>query len=229
MKKVFKWGCMFFIVTFGISLALMLFNLPSEEEMAKILVEQELENKEQLENFNKNKEKKWASIDVNVRSSAGVEEGIFSDNKSTVLSENQLVYTINEITNGFEKVYNSSGKEMGWVSSKYLMNKPYSEKKMKMKEIEKNEKIAKENRRKKVENQFSAWDGSHVGLVRYVKNDMNDASSFEHVDTRYRDEGNKLFVVMKFRGKNAFGALILNTISARVDFSGNVLEITAYE
>jgi hypothetical protein len=34
---------------------------------------------------------------------------------------------------------------------------------------------------------------------------------------------------MKFRGKNAFGALILNTISARVDFSGNVLEVTAYE
>ena len=178
MKKVFKWGCMFFIVTFGISLALMLFNLPSEEEMAKIQVELELEKKEQLENFNKNKEKKWASIDVNVRSTAGVEEGIFSDNKSTVLSENQLVYTINEITNGFEKVYNSSGKKMGWVSSKYLMNKPYSEKKMKMKQIEKNEKIAKENRRKKIENQFSAWDGSHVGLVRYVKNDMNDASSF---------------------------------------------------
>ena len=52
MKKVFKWGCMFFIVTFGISLALMLFNLPSEEEMAKIQVELELEKKEQLENFN---------------------------------------------------------------------------------------------------------------------------------------------------------------------------------
>tara|TARA_B110000305_G_C19219333_1_gene529767 strand:+ start:410 stop:874 length:465 start_codon:yes stop_codon:yes gene_type:complete len=39
MKKVFKWGCMFFIVTFGISLALMLFNLPSEEEWKKTLAE----------------------------------------------------------------------------------------------------------------------------------------------------------------------------------------------
>jgi hypothetical protein len=122
MKKVFKWGCMFFIVTFGISLALMLFNLPSEEEMAKIQVELELEKKEQLENFNKNKNKKWASSAVNVRSSAGVEEGVFTDNKSTVLSENQLVYTLNEITNGFEQIYDVDGKKLGWVSTNYLQD-----------------------------------------------------------------------------------------------------------
>ena len=91
--------------------------------MAKIKVEIELEMKEQLENFNENKKKKWASSAVNVRSSAGIEEGVFTDNKSNVLSENQLVYTLNEITNGFEKIYNAEGEKLGWVSTSYLKDK----------------------------------------------------------------------------------------------------------
>ena len=122
MKKIFKWGCLTFIGLIAISLIITLFNLPSEEEMAKIQVELELEKKEQLENFNKNKKKKWASSAVNVRSSAGVEEGVFTDNKSTVLSENQLVYTLNEITNGFEQIYDADGKKLGWVSTSYLQD-----------------------------------------------------------------------------------------------------------
>ncbi len=122
MKKIFKWGCLTFIGLIAISLIITLFNLPSEEEMAKIQVELELEKKEQLENFNKNKKKKWASSSVNVRSSAGVEEGVFTDNKSTVLSENQLVYTLNEITNGFEQIYDADGKKLGWVSTNYLQD-----------------------------------------------------------------------------------------------------------
>ena len=123
MKKIFKWGCLTFIGLIAISLIIALFNLPSEEEMAKIKVEIELEMKEQLENFNENKKKKWASSAVNVRSSAGIEEGVFTDNKSNVLSENQLVYTLNEITNGFEKIYNAEGEKLGWVSTSYLKDK----------------------------------------------------------------------------------------------------------
>ena len=123
MKKIFKWGCLTFLGLIAISLIITLFNLPSEEEMAKIKVEIELEMKEQLENFNENKKKKWASSAVNVRSSAGIEEGVFTDNKSNVLSENQLVYTLNEITNGFEKIYNAEGEKLGWVSTSYLKDK----------------------------------------------------------------------------------------------------------
>ena len=123
MKKIFKWGCLTFLGLIAISLIITLFNLPSEEEMEKIKVEIELEMKEQLENFNENKKKKWASSAVNVRSSAGIEEGVFTDNKSNVLSENQLVYTLNEITNGFEKIYNAEGEKLGWVSTSYLKDK----------------------------------------------------------------------------------------------------------
>ena len=124
----------------AISLIITLFNLPSEEEMEKIKVEIELEMKEQSENFNKNKKKKWASSAVNVRSSAGVEEGVFMDNKSTVLSENQLVYTLNEITNGFEKIYNAEGEKLGWVSTNYLQDKKVVKEILSFKVI-KNEKV----------------------------------------------------------------------------------------
>ena len=140
MKTIFKWGCLTFIGLFAISLIFTLINLPSEEEMAKIQVELELEKKEQLENFNKNKKKKWASSAVNVRSSAGVEEGVFTDNKSTVLSENQLVYTLNEITNGFEQIYDADGKKLGWVSTSYLQDKKVVKEILSFKVV-KNEKV----------------------------------------------------------------------------------------
>lgn len=41
MKKVLKWGCLIFVVTFSISVAFILFNLPSQEEMKKIQAEYE--------------------------------------------------------------------------------------------------------------------------------------------------------------------------------------------
>ena len=54
---------------------------------------------------------------------------------------------------------------------------------------------------------------------------MNDPDSYEHVETRFRDEGEYIFVITKFRGKNAFGGTVTNTISAKVDFDGDVIEI----
>jgi len=52
---------------------------------------------------------------------------------------------------------------------------------------------------------------------------MNDPSSFKHVKTTYADKGNYLSVQMTYRGKNAFGALRLEQIVAKVDLEGNVL------
>ncbi|MCM8538572.1 MAG: hypothetical protein NE334_21700 [Lentisphaeraceae bacterium] len=76
-------------------------------------------------------------------------------------------------------------------------------------------KIAKEKRKKKLESYFSAWDGSHVELVRVVKKRMNDPSSFEHVETKYTDRGkNGVILFMTFRGKNAFGGKVLNNVKA---------------
>ena len=58
-----------------------------------------------------------------------------------------------------------------------------------------------------------------------IKKSMNDPDSYEHVETRFRDDGNSIFVITEFRGKNAFGGKVKNTVSARVDFEGNVIEV----
>ncbi len=81
-------------------------------------------------------------------------------------------------------------------------------------------------RDEKIKDQFSQWDGSHIKLVKRVKSTMHDPDSFEHVRTTYRDNGTLLAVTMEFRGKNAFGGKILQTVHASVGASsGNVLSV----
>jgi len=72
---------------------------------------------------------------------------------------------------------------------------------------------------------FSSWDGSHIQLVKIVKMTMNDASSFEHVKTSYWDNNDgTINVLMKYRGKNGFGAKVLGSIKVKADIeNGNVL------
>lgn len=57
---------------------------------------------------------------------------------------------------------------------------------------------------------FSEWDGSVYEVMAAVKVQMHDPSSFQHVSTTYEVIGdNTAAVTMVFRGRNAFGALIL--------------------
>lgn len=84
---------------------------------------------------------------------------------------------------------------------------------------------AAEQREQLVLAQFSKWDGSHRGLVELVQRQMNDADSFEHVETRYWDRGDHLFLRMTFRGTNVFGAKVLNEVAATVDMNGKVLSL----
>lgn len=66
-------------------------------------------------------------------------------------------------------------------------------------------------------NFISGWDGKNRELVDLVKSGMNDPKSFEHVETRFRDNGDSLSLVMTFRGKNAFNATVTNKVSADLD------------
>ncbi|MFB2853507.1 DUF4875 domain-containing protein [Aeromonas allosaccharophila] len=97
------------------------------------------------------------------------------------------------------------------------------------KQAEKDKAFAKkaviEARIKKLESQFSAWDGSHRTLERAIKKSMNDPDSYEHVETTYRDLGDSLIVSTTFRGKNGFGGVVKNTVVAQVDLDGNILNI----
>ncbi len=80
-------------------------------------------------------------------------------------------------------------------------------------------------RKKQIEAQFSAWDGSHRNLERAIEQSMNDPDSYEHVETVYWDMKSHLVVKTTFRGKNAFGGLVINWVKAKVDLDGNVLAV----
>jgi len=86
-------------------------------------------------------------------------------------------------------------------------------------------KTKEEIRKEQLAKDFSAWDGSHRGLTKVIKESMNDPSSYEHVDTVYWDKGDYLIVKTTFRGKNAFGGVVTNWVEAKVDLNGNVIEV----
>lgn len=75
---------------------------------------------------------------------------------------------------------------------------------------------------------FNQFDGSCPALVSEVKKKLNDAESFEHVQTQYRDipTDSLLMVQMKFRAKNAFGAMVLQQVDAKVHYDGTVTDLT---
>jgi hypothetical protein len=86
-------------------------------------------------------------------------------------------------------------------------------------------KTQEEIRKEQIEKHFSAWDGSHRGLTEAIKRSMNDPSSYDHEKTVYWDKGDHLVVQTTFRGKNAFGGVVINSVMAKVDLNGNVIEI----
>ncbi len=69
-------------------------------------------------------------------------------------------------------------------------------------------------RRTEVEKCFSSWDGSHQELTRYIKARMKNPKSFEHVETRFKDNTTHLIVICKYRGTNGFGAVVTETVIA---------------
>ena len=86
-------------------------------------------------------------------------------------------------------------------------------------------KTQEELREERIGKHFSGWDGSHDGLTKVIKASMNDPDSYDHVETVYWDKGDHLIVRTTFGGKNAFGGVVKNSVKARVDLNGNVLQV----
>lgn len=84
---------------------------------------------------------------------------------------------------------------------------------------------ARTERQEKIERQFSGWSGANRPLEKIIKTSMNDPDSYDHVKTVYWDKKDYLIVKTTFRGKNAFGGLVLNSVKAKISIGGNVLEI----
>lgn len=82
-----------------------------------------------------------------------------------------------------------------------------------------------EQRLKDIEDQFSAWDGSHTLTVEALKKTLNDPDSFKHYETSYRDEGSTIVVRMEYGAANAFGGIVRKYIVSRFTTSGNFVEV----
>lgn len=84
---------------------------------------------------------------------------------------------------------------------------------------------AEEKHENRVAAGFSNWDGSHTALTKWIKESMNDPSSYEHIKTTYIDNGKTLQITAQYRGKNAYGALIKAHTQAIADYDGKLIEI----
>lgn len=76
-----------------------------------------------------------------------------------------------------------------------------------------------------ISNCFSAWDGSNIELTKFIKESMNDPDSYEHIQTTYQDINNEIIIHTTFRGKNAFGGVVKQSISATISLNCNIIEI----
>lgn len=83
----------------------------------------------------------------------------------------------------------------------------------------------KEKRIKNIEDQFSIRDGSHIKVESFIKKLMNNPDSYEHVRTKYIDNGDSLQIITTFRETNAFGGVVKETMRFKVDMNGNIIKI----
>ncbi len=88
------------------------------------------------------------------------------------------------------------------------------------KEIERHQNvlIAQEKHKKNLEHfeDECIFSGRCLNLMSYVKYNMHDPSSFEHLYTTYVLNGDYAVVKMAFKGKNLFNVTVVNTVVAKV-------------
>lgn len=83
----------------------------------------------------------------------------------------------------------------------------------------------RDERQHLINRQFAGFSGANVYVQRAIKENMNDPDSYDHIETTYSDKGKYILVYTKFRGKNSFGATILQNVIAKVDIEGNVISL----
>lgn len=85
-------------------------------------------------------------------------------------------------------------------------------------------------RKKMIANMTTSY-GEVMPLKWYIQdNMMHNPKSYEHVKTEILDE-KRWFMIVKttFRGTNKFGAVVQNTVTAKVHLKGDILEIIKTE
>lgn len=77
-----------------------------------------------------------------------------------------------------------------------------------------------------VDNQFSAWDGSHRILTRKIKERLHDDKSYSHITTAHEIKDGKVYIMTSFRASNAMGTTIKNLVVAEAGAVGNGSDVT---
>lgn len=75
-----------------------------------------------------------------------------------------------------------------------------------------------------IKQQFNVRNGSHIQLTDFIKDNMNDPDSYEHIETKFTDKYDYIIVSTRFREANVFGAKVINEIHAHIDLRGNILD-----
>ena len=72
-----------------------------------------------------------------------------------------------------------------------------------------------ENRRKGF-HCLSGWDGSHRQVTQWLKKNLKDPKSYEHIETRVLPVNDKglHFAFVQYRAKNSFGGYVIGNVSA---------------
>ena len=86
--------------------------------------------------------------------------------------------------------------------------------------------------KEEIKKYFSSWDGSNLALTKFIKKNMNDPKSYKHVETSISilADGKNIFVIQSFRGKNAYGGVVLNRCKAKQNIkTGELTEIDCGE
>ena len=80
---------------------------------------------------------------------------------------------------------------------------------------------------------FSKWDGSYSPFIEFIKSEMKNPASFEHVKTltsyTTNTESPYMFIRCIYRGTNSFGAVVEQSISAKVDDKTKRIYDVVYE
>lgn len=85
----------------------------------------------------------------------------------------------------------------------------------------------RQRREEELRTQFSLWDGSHRAAEQAIQSLMHNPKSYEHVGTTYVDHGagRGITVHTRFRGTNAFNAVITNRATVEVNAAGQVTSV----
>lgn len=79
-----------------------------------------------------------------------------------------------------------------------------------------------QERKQKIESQFSIINGEHIELTKQIKDGLSDPGSFEHIETTYSDVDTAIFVVEKYSWMNAAGERERGLVKALVNNEGKI-------